>query len=84
MTKYRELRQRTGLTAYGFAKLLLAKRGTHPQTWYSYERGHRTPQNQELENAVIELLAEKLDLPFNDVLLELRGKEGPQLETAAA
>jgi transcriptional regulator with XRE-family HTH domain len=75
MTKYRELRERTGLSAYGFAKELLYRRGTHPQTWYGYEQGRRVPQNQELENAIIQLLADKLGVSFNEILLELRGKE---------
>lgn len=76
MTKYKELRERTGMSAYAFGKELMARRGTHIQMWYAYERGHRTPQNRDLEDAILALLAEKLGRTFNDVLLEVRGKEG--------
>lgn len=76
--KYAAIRERTGLSAYAFGGLLEQKSIATRNHYYKYERGHATPR-ADLEDAIIRLNAELRGVPFNQVLLELRGLE-PQDE----
>lgn len=80
--KYVTIRQRTGLSAYAFGGLL-EQRGLGTRNhYYKYERGVATPR-VDIEDAIIALNAEIRNIPFNNVLLELRGLE-PKSEQPVA
>ena len=72
--RLRALRERTGLSQRAFGMILVGEGAiTQTATYNRYELGIFEPE-REREAQIIRALAERLNVSYNDVLLELRGE----------
>ncbi len=74
-TRLRQIRRRTGHTAYAFGKELERRGVVEFNHYLKIERGNVKSPSREIEDGITHMLAETLGITFNEALLELRGAE---------
>lgn len=74
LSRFKAIRERTGLSAHAFG-LEMEREGVTSRDYYmNIDAGRATPK-RDIEEGIIRVNAGLRSVPFNQVLLELRGKE---------